>query len=384
MRPDDLLTEIAADVQPDAPALLRGRALCTAARFSGGGSSSALAPFLHATLAALQPQEAPHLRCAAARAVLCLCGNAPDALLAPAVPALLPAMTSLLPCPSEDGTLLVLETLNNLLPLNPAAAAAAEPWLTTLLLQLWSDGHDDNIAASAIVDVFGCLARAPGALEGLVSKLLPALAQVFALQEASAAERARETAMRAASGLCPVDEAGEEAVVEPLLPGLELLDKTILKHWPHNEPLPAASNGLLAALLRVVSAAADPEVIRVGISCLRRFVLRGALRESGPEPSAWLAAIGRLLRPTMPEEVVEHVPPLASAILQSEPAAYAAWHAELIGPLMAWLRRASMFGIKQATLVLCSQVWRGGAEWGEARRGGGEARRDGPHWDGAR
>ena len=125
LQPTQLLSELANDLAPELPPLLRGRALCCAARFSGAVAPTALVPFLPAIFRALQPAEALHLRFAAARALKCLCQLTPPALLGPSISEVLPALVALLPEGEEDGALVVLEALNALLPMNLEAAAGA-------------------------------------------------------------------------------------------------------------------------------------------------------------------------------------------------------------------------------------------------------------------
>ena len=45
--------------------------------------------------------------------------------------------------------------------------------------------------------------------------------------------------------------------MDPLLPALELLEGVVLKYWPQEAPLPAASADILAALLRVLPTITD-------------------------------------------------------------------------------------------------------------------------------
>ena len=173
------------DCAPESPPLLRARALCTAARFGADVPTEAAHSFLQAALAALAPTEPALLRLAACRAITSLSMRVEPEVVAPAVGVLLPPVAALLSVPSEDAALLVLETLACLVRRDAAASAAAEPWLTPALLQLWSARTEEQLTASAVVDVCIGLAQSAAALPGLVSRLLPALAQVLQLQEAA-------------------------------------------------------------------------------------------------------------------------------------------------------------------------------------------------------
>ena len=183
------------------------------------------------------------------------------------------------------------------------------------------------------------------------------------------------------------DGWGEDASgsIDPLEPALCMLDAVLLKRWPRDAPLPEAAHvELLPRLLRVVASATEPEVVRLGSTCLSRFLRRGALPRSAAATGggaaiaaaggaadgaagAWLACFSRLLRPSLPEAAALYVPPLVALALRHAPWLFAprsggggggggegggegggGLAAHALGTAVGWLRSARLFGLQQA------------------------------------
>ena len=99
----------------------------------------------------------------------------------------------------EEATLCALRTVGSLLRRDAHAAAAAEPWLTPQLLQLWSDSlgrgavsgtwsdslgrgavsGTSPLVGDAVVDAIKPMASQLEAMPGLVERLLPVLLHVL-------------------------------------------------------------------------------------------------------------------------------------------------------------------------------------------------------------
>ena len=342
---------------PDAaegqPMLLRGRALCTAARLSPHVGAASLAPLVQALTAALGVEQPAALRMCACRALADVCeavtggAGAGLAVLVGAVGAIMPLLAALLPFPSEDAAILTLDAIRATLRLDAATSAACEPWLTPALLQLWSARRGEHLTSSAVVDAIRALALAPAAVPGLVQRLLPALGEVLDMQLAADAQRAPSGS----------DGDDEGDALDPLATALELLHRIVLRRWPPSQPLPAAvPTELLPRLLRVLAAASDGEVLRAGAACLARLIRRGSVREGEPALPLWPAALARLLRPSLDESVVESTVPLLGELVLHAPAAFAAQAASLVALLAEWVLRARLFGVTQAALLVLSQA----------------------------
>ena len=133
--------------------LLRGRALCTAARLSPHVQAPSLAPLVHSLIAALGHEQPAALRLCACRALTDVCeavaggaaaggavaggahsgtssagGGGGGGVLVGAVGTIMPLLSALLPVPSEDAAILTLEAIRATLRLDAAASAACEPW----------------------------------------------------------------------------------------------------------------------------------------------------------------------------------------------------------------------------------------------------------------
>ena len=360
------------------------RALCTAARFCAAVGAPALRPYFHAAIGALGADSPMILRLGACRALLMFAGYGPPSIMAAAAGPTLPLVAALLPqvrCahPSvlcleqrmrldlppcvvaqeeEDATLLVLEALSALLRADSAAAAAAEPALTPMLLSLWNARAEEALVVCAVVDAFGALATAPAAMVGLAERLLPTLAHVLLVQERASADRPARTDADA-DGDVDADD-----VSDALAPALDLLDSVILRRWPEDTPLPpCATDEVLPTLLRLLTRATDTEVLRTGASCLGRFVRRGALRRcaaaeapAGADAAAWLGATHAMLRPGLRESAVEPVPPVIGHMVRAAPALIGAHLGPLVGRLVPWLSLARLFGMRRAVVRLMSLV----------------------------
>jgi hypothetical protein len=86
----------------------------------------------------------------------------------------------------EEATLCALRTVGSLLRRDAHAAAAAEPWLTPQLLQLWSNSlgrgavsGTSPLVGDAVVDAIKPMASQLEAMPGLVERLLPVLLHVL-------------------------------------------------------------------------------------------------------------------------------------------------------------------------------------------------------------
>jgi hypothetical protein len=335
-----------------APPLLRARALTTGARLSPHLSPPSTELLLQACLAALAENQPAHLRLTACRALNDLCEGAPSEVASPAIATLLPAVVSLLQYESEDAVLLSLDAVGSLLRVNLEVAAAAEPWLAPLLLQLWSARHTEHLTASAVADAIRALAQAPAAVPALVQRLLPAIGEVLQLQHTLDSEHAAASATQAVT-----DDDDDAGAVDPLLPALEMLNTIVLRRWPPQEPLPSSATvQVLPLLLPVAAAAADAEIVRLSSSCLGKLVQRGALAEGGPALPLWWPSIERMLRPTLREEVVEGAVPLLGRLVVHAPMALKTDGQGILAATVVWLGRARLFGLAQAVLLALSQM----------------------------
>ncbi|KAL1522035.1 hypothetical protein AB1Y20_021680 [Prymnesium parvum] len=340
---EHLLEELSHDLAADTPPLLRGRALCCAAKFSGALAPSSLPPFLQATLDALHPPHPLCLRFCAARALATFARGAAAPLLRPALHALVAALLPLLPHGGDDGALLLLHTLAHLLPIDSDAAAQLEAALTPALLSVWASRFEDALVASAVVDVFRVLARSPSSLGSLVERVVPALAQVFSLQ------------LQQAPAPPADEECDADGTIEPLPAALRLLD-CLLRAWPAELPLPPAVAELLPSLLRVLAASSHADSVRLGVRCLGRLARRGAAASADAPAALWGECVHRMLRPTLREEAAAAVPPLLATLSLHAPSLFAGCHEAWLPPLGARLKRAACFGITQAALLLFSEL----------------------------
>ena len=371
MQPEHVVRE---QLLPDAaagnPPLLRARALCTAARLAPHVPLAAVVPLLHACRAALAPSEPAALRLAVCRALLDLCSAAQES--ASSVPAeldssfgeLLPLVVPLFEQESEDAVLLALEATGGLLRRSAHIAAAAEGWLTPLLLRLWSARCSEHLTSSAIVDAIRALASSAAVLPSVVSKVLPVIAEVLQLQHATQQAVSAERSAVAGGDISAAqlaDPEDEPDAVDPLLAAVEILE-ICMRRWPPNEPLPpAAYTHVLPLLLAVLGTAADVEVVRVGTSCLGKLLRHAVRMHPGEPPQAlglahWPPALESMLRPGMREELVEAVAPLVGALAMHTPAFFEQHAVPLVGALAGWLGRARLFGVVQAAMLAYAQI----------------------------
>lgn len=395
---EELLSDsgpLLADLQPHMPPLLRGRALCAAARFSEGVCDEAsLRPFLEAAVSALAPAEMPLLRACACRALSCFAARQPPiSVLAEAAPVILKTVAALLSIGGEDATLLIVETITALLRhCSEDVLADVQAWLLPTLLSTWGTRWQDPLVSSALVDVFRGLARSSAALVCMVPILVPVLAQ--ALQIAVDDSQAR-VQHHAQPQVCPADARGasapeacemEEEHAQDVEAAIDLIGM-MLKRWPCAAALPdSISLVLLPVLLDLLRVSSDEEVLIRSAHCLCRFVRRGALRQAHESHlAAWHGTLRRLVQPDLAEQVrwvlalcpsspeimlvagmsihvfsrqspvriqvAACVPALLCDILEHAPALFGGEQlGSLLAAVVSWLRREARLGLTQQVL----------------------------------
>jgi hypothetical protein len=313
---DELLSDngpLLADLQPHMPPLLRGRAICAAARFSAGVCVEAsLRPFLEAALSALVPTEMPLLRACACRALSCFAARQPPiSVLAEAAPTILKAVAALLSFGGDDATLLTLETITSLLRhCSEDGLIDVQAWLSPALLSTWGARWEDPLVSSALIDAFRGLARSSAVLLCMVPLLVPVLVQALRLALPDGRVRAQHQAFHQVGAADPWGSTASEACdmedgrAKHVAVAIDLIGM-MLKRWPSATALPdPISLVLLPALLDVLCGSSDEEVLIRSAHCLSRFVRRGALGQVHESHlAAWHGTLRRLVQPDLPEQV---------------------------------------------------------------------------------
>lgn len=295
-----------ADLQRHMPPLLRGRALCAAARFTEGVSEASLRPFLEAALAALDPAEVPLVRACACRALSAFAARQPPiSVLREAAPVVLKAVAALLPIGGEDATLLTVETLTALLRhCSEEVLTDVQAWLSPALLSTWGTRWQDPLLSSALVDAFRGLARSPAALVRMIPLLVPVLSQALQLAAVEGRVQHQTSPAGAQGASAPEAHESEGERTQVIEAAIDLIGM-MLKRWPSTAALPdSISSFLLPALLDLLCVSSDEEVLIRSVQCLCRFVRRGALGQANePQLAAWHATLRRLMQPDLPEQV---------------------------------------------------------------------------------
>lgn len=315
---------------------LRGRALWLCSKLAPSLPEEFVAPILHAAVAAMTPSSPAALRIGACRCVSAAAPRVPAAALRPLLPSVYSALASLLSEISEEALHLVLDALLEVVKADPEAAAAAEPQLAPLLLQLWGRHFNDPSLSGDAAELLSALARSgPAAEEAVFRKALPPLA-----------------------ALLRTPDAQPLGLVESALD----LVTVLLRQPPAQRGAARAAHAeLFSPAVALALHSQDVGVMQSACECLRAL-LRGAgdaqtLREwgcdgagAGDAAAALFSAAARLLSPDLEERAAVFVGPLLTALAQRAPG--------LVQPLLPEILRAVVRRMRTAEvpMVLTSLV----------------------------
>ncbi|KAJ2318097.1 hypothetical protein IWW52_002754 [Coemansia sp. RSA 2704] len=209
----------------------------TASAFVGAAANAVADAQLHAAV-----------RLSAVRAVGNFCRHLPANLVKPHQAHFINGLSTIIPQLSEDSAHVALEALHTALRVDQDVTASLEPIIGDVAVGVWQRYPGDVLLTSIVIDIVEDMAANAGARDAFSRRALPAIGAA-------------------------ITQASDGMVISS---GIDLL-AALLKGGP--SPLPAGyTDAVFPALMRVLAASSDSEVLQSGQACLKYFVQKDAER----------------------------------------------------------------------------------------------------------
>ena len=168
---------------PSYVGFLVGRAMWCAACYSNVIPAGESLPFFHVAALLIQQQRHANsvLLLSVCRALTLFTTNIPASAIAPYMPGLLLVLSNMIQEAESDDTLsMLLETLGACIAVSPDATGLYEQVVTAGLLNIWAKrAAEESLMSNSIVESLEQIVHSPKCFEGLVQRILPAVAEVL-------------------------------------------------------------------------------------------------------------------------------------------------------------------------------------------------------------
>eukprot|EP00899_Mesostigma_viride_P014625 jgi/Mesvir1/23163/Mv22638-RA.1 len=316
---------------------LQGRALSVAASYAPVVGPELQSQLLQITVGAISQGRHPALNVGGLRALSYLCSRvsqgALQPLLRPVLQPLMAALAEIIAQADEEMLALALDSLTQLMNVDPATTSQMEGALSPHILAKWVTHIDNPLISSSAFEVLEAMANNPGCISPLFLRSLPSISDVLAHAD------------KQPSGL--------------VVGVLELLTLLVSRVSP--ELVAQAHAACYAKLLHLLRLSDDVAHLQNGAECLALFLLalgRDGLHQHQGDGCVRevLDVAGRLLSPSLEESAALYVGKVVGALLRTCGQEMHAYLPMLLATVNERLRTAQMPMLKQSLLLIYARL----------------------------
>ncbi|KAG0591650.1 hypothetical protein M758_1G229200 [Ceratodon purpureus] len=313
---------------------LHGRALWAAAKFSTAIDKARSEKFFYAAIMGLGDGMPAPIKVGACRALAQLFEQVDVPSLRPHLGSVFAALAKLLQEASDETLHLVLETLQAAIKADDQAAAAAEPVISPLLLNIWALNVSDPFISFDSLDTLDSLKKVPGCAQPLALRALPVLATIL---------------------------ASPQHQPQGLVSGALDLLAMLLKKAPV-EVVKAAHDASFKSVVAIVLQSGETSELQNGTECLAAFVREGseALLEWGGDADQTmrmlLDTVARLLNPEQDSSSALFVGNLVTQLIMQLSVRMAPHIRDLIAALVIRMQSTTVAVFKTTLLIVFARL----------------------------